>query len=321
MTTTGNSGRSSRIAAVLIASAAAVALTACGSSSSSKTTTSNPLAPAVSASAGSIVIGSNNFAESTLLADIYGVTLKAQGIKVSYKYNIGSREVTYGLLKNGDIQLMPEYNGALLAYLNKNATPTSAADTDSELSSQLAAGLEVLNPAPAEDKDSLTVNAATAAKYHLTSASTIADLVPYENDLTLGAAPEFQTRQEGLLGLASEYNLKFKAFKALDAGGPLTEGALKADNIQVGDIFTTDTTITSDGWVTLQDPKDLFGYQNIVPVGQKSALTPSVVADLNAVSAKLTTADLLQLDSQTGSKGADPLTVATAWLKSVGLPA
>ena len=319
MTTTFTSGRASRIAAVIIASAAAVSLTACGSS---KASSSNPLAPkAASSSSGSIVIGSNNFAESTVLADIYGVTLKAQGIKVSYKYNIGSREVTYGLLKNGDIQLMPEYNGALLAYLNKNATPTSTADTDTELSAQLASGLEVLNPSPAQDRDSLTVNASTAAKYHLTASSTIADLVPYESDLTLGAAPEFQTRQEGLLGLASEYNLKFKSFKALDAGGPLTEGALKANSIQVGDIFTTDTTISADGWITLQDPKNLFGYQNIVPVGQKSVLTPSVVADLNAVSAKLTTADLLQLDTQTGSKGADPLTVATAWLKSVGLPA
>ena len=320
MTTTGTSGRFPRIAAIVIASAVAVSLTACGSSKS--TSGSNPLAPAATtAAAGSIVIGSNNFAESTLLADIYGVTLKAQGIKVSYKYNIGSREVTYGLLRNGDIQLMPEYNGALLAYLDKNATPTSTADTDSELSAKLAAGLEVLTPAPAQDRDSLTVNAPTAAKYHLTTSSTIADLVPYESDLTLGAAPEFQTRQEGLLGLASEYNLKFKGFKALDAGGPLTEGALKANNIQVGDIFTTDTTISADGWVTLQDPKNLFGYQNIVPVGQKAALTPTVVAALNAVSAKLTTADLLQLDTQTGSKGADPLTVATSWLKSVGLPA
>ena len=318
MTTTVTSGRASRIAAVLIASAAAVSLTACGSA---KASSGNPLAPKVSASAGSVVIGSNNFAESTVLADIYGVTLKAQGIKVTYKYNIGSREVTYGLLKNGDIQLMPEYNGALLAYLNKNATPSSTADTDTELSGLLAPGLEVLAPAPAQDRDSLTVNASTAAKYHLTSSSTIADLVPYESDLTLGAAPEFQTRQEGLIGLAAEYNLKFKAFKALDAGGPLTEGALKADNIQVGDIFTTDTSISADGWITLQDPKNLFGYQNIIPVGQKSVLTPTVTAALNAVSAKLTTADLLQLDTQTGAKGADPLTVATAWLKSVGLPA
>jgi len=319
VTTTTTSGRSTRIAALVIASAAAVSLTACGSSS--KSSTSNPLAPAATAAAGSVVIGSNNFPESTLLADIYGVTLKAQGIKVSYKYNIGSREVTYGLLKDGDVQLMPEYNGALLAYLDKNATPTSVADTDTQLSAKLAPGLEILAPSPAQDKDSLTVNAQTVAKYHLTASSTIADLVPYENDLTIGAAPEFQTRQEGLIGLAAVYNLKFKGFKALDAGGPLTEGALKADNIQVGDVFTTDSTISADGWIALQDPKDLFGFQNVIPVGQKSVLTPTVVSALNAVSAKLDTPTLLRLNTETGAQGADPLTVATAWLKSVGLPA
>ncbi|MBC3843508.1 ABC transporter substrate-binding protein [Streptacidiphilus sp. 4-A2] len=307
------------MAAAILASAVAVSLAAC--SSSSKSSSSNPLAPAGTAAAGSIVIGSNNFSESTLLADIYGVTLKAQGIKVTYKYNIGSREVTYGLLRNGDVQLMPEYNGALLAYLDKNATPTSTAQTDSDLTGQLASGLEILNPSAAEDKDSLTVNAQAAAKYHLTSSSTIADLLPYAGDLTIGAAAEFQTRQEGLIGLAAEYGLKFKGFKALDAGGPLTEAALKADNIQVGDIFTTDTTISADKWVTLQDPKNLFGFQNVIPVGQKSALTPTVVAALNAVSAKLTTPTLLQLDTQIGAQGADPLPVATAWLKSVGLPA
>ncbi|QMU79670.1 ABC transporter substrate-binding protein [Streptacidiphilus sp. PB12-B1b] len=316
--TTTTSGRPTRIAAALIASAAAVTLAACGSSSSSSS--ANPLAPKTSAAAGSIVIGSNDFTESTLLADIYGVTLKAQGVKVTYKYNIGSREVTYGLLRNGDIQLMPEYNGALLAYLDKAATPTSVSDTDNQLTAKLAPGLELLDPSPAQDKDSLTVNAQTAAKYHLTSASTIADLAPFAGDLTIGAAPEFQTRQEGLIGLSAEYGLKFKGFKALDAGGPLTEGALKANNIQVGDIFTTDTTVTADKWVVLQDPKNLFGFQNVVPVGQKSVLTPAVVSALNAVSAKLDTATLLQLDSQVSAKGADPLPVATAWLQSVGLP-
>jgi osmoprotectant transport system substrate-binding protein len=319
VTTTRTSGRSTRIAVVIVASAAAVSLAAC-SSSSKTATSSNPLAPKSSAAAGSIVIGSNNLTESTLVADIYGVTLKAQGVKVTYKYNIGSREVTYGLLKNGDIQLMPEYNGALLAYLDKTATPTTVDQTDSLLSAQLAPGLEALTPSPAQDKDSLTVNAPTAAKYHLTSASTIADLAPFADQLTVGAAPEFQTRQEGLIGLAAEYGLHFKGFKALDPGGPLTEGALKANNIQVGDIFTTDTTITADKWVVLQDPKNLFGFQNITPVGQKTALTPAITAALNAVSAKLDTATLLQLDSQVGSAGADPLPVATAWLKSVGLP-
>ena len=319
MTTTGTRGRSTRFAALIIASAAAVALTACGSTAKSAAP-SNPLAPSTTAAKGSITIGSNNFAESNILADIYGAALTAQGFKVSYKYNIGSREVSYGLLRSGEVQLMPEYNGALLSYLKPNppAAPTSTADTDTQLTAALASGLEVLDPSPAQDKDSLTVNAATAAKYHLTSSSSIADLKPIAKDLTIGAAPEFQTREQGLLGLKTVYGLTFAGFKALDPGGPLTEGALKNNNIQVGDIFTTDSSITTNHWVTLDDPQNLFGFQNVVPVGQTSALTPAAVSALNAVSAKLTTSALLQLDTEVSVDGKDPETVATAWLQSAG---
>ncbi|MFC1410047.1 ABC transporter substrate-binding protein [Streptacidiphilus sp. N1-12] len=317
MTSTGTNGR--RIAAALIASAAAVSMAAC--SSSTKTSGSNPLAAAPKASAtagGPVVIGGNNFPESTLLADIYGGALKAKGVTVSYKYQIGSREISYGLLKNGTITVMPEYNGALLAFLDQAAVPTSTDDTDTQLSAKLASNLTLLNPSPAEDKDSLTVNAETAAKYNLTASSKISDLSKIAGDLVLGAAPEFQTRKEGLVGLKSVYGLTFKSFKALDAGGPLTEGALGKNSIQVGDIFTTDSTISAKKWITLQDDKGLFGYQNVIPVAQKGALSQAGIDALNAVSAKLDTPTLLDLDTKIGN-GTDPAAAATAWLQSVGL--
>jgi osmoprotectant transport system substrate-binding protein len=315
-----NGSNSRRLAAALIASAAAVSMAACSSSSSTKSS-GNPLAGAPSAAAsagGPVVVGGNNFPESTLLADIYGEALKAKGVKVTYKYQIGSREISYGLLKNGSVTVMPEYNGALLAYLDAAAVPTSESDTDTLLSTKLAANLVLLNPSPAEDKDSLTVNAPTAAKYHLTAASKISDLSSIAGQLVLGAAPEFQTRKEGLLGLKSVYGLTFKSFKALDAGGPLTEGALGKNNIQVGDIFTTDSTISAKKWVTLIDDKGLFGFQNVIPVAQKGSLSAAATAALNAVSAKLDTATLLDLDTKVGS-GTDPLAAADTWLKSVGL--
>jgi osmoprotectant transport system substrate-binding protein len=319
MNPTGNNGR--RIAAALIASAAAVSMAACASSTTSKSSDSNPLAasPAASASAGGpVVVGGNNFPESTLLADIYGEALKAKGLTVTYKYQIGSREISYGLLKNGTVTVMPEYNGSLLAYLDKTAVPTSADDTDTKLSAKLAPNLTLLKPSPAEDKDSLTVNGQTAAKYNLTKTSTISDLSKIAGDLVLGAAPEFQTRQEGLVGLKSVYGLTFKSFKALDAGGPLTDGALGKNSIQVGDVFTTDSTISAKGWTTLIDDKGLFGYQNVIPVAQKTGLSQAGVDALNAVSAKLDTPTLLDLDTKVGN-GTDPMAAADAWLKSVGL--
>lgn len=313
---TWTSPRHLRLAVMaVVAVTAAPLLAGCSSSSG---TSADPLA----ASAGSgdtVVVGSNNFAESILLADIYGEALKAKGIKVSYKPNIGSRETTYGLLKNGSLTVLPEFNGALLAYLDPKAAPTTEATTDAAVTAKLDPKLTLLEPAAAQDKDTLTVNATTASKYHLTAKSTIADLAAHGSDIIIGGSPEFQTRQQGLVGLKSVYGLVPKSFKALDAGGPLTEAALKNNNVQAADIFSTDTTISKEKFVVLQDPKNLFGFENVVPLVYKSGLSQTGVDALNALSTKLDTATLLDLDTQVQSENKDPLTVAKAWLTSVGL--
>ncbi|MEW1862861.1 ABC transporter substrate-binding protein [Streptomyces sp. NBC_00669] len=322
MTTRENSTWSSpsylRLAAVAVVAAVAAPLLAGCSSSSSGDSGSDPLA-GKKASGGTVVVGSNNFAESTVLAYIYGETLKSKGIKVSYKLNIGTRETTYGMMKNGTLTVMPEFNGALLSYLNPKAVATTAAATDSAITAKLDPKLTVLKDAPAEDKDSVTVNAATAKKYHLTASSSIADLASISKDLVIGGSPEFQTRQQGLVGLKSEYNVVPKSFKALDAGGPLTESALKSNNVQAADIFTTDPTISSEKFVTLQDPKSLFGFGNVLPLVYKSGLSQAGVDALNSVSAKLDTAKLLDLDTQVQTDKKDPLAVAQTWLKSIGV--
>ncbi|MFF8726032.1 ABC transporter substrate-binding protein [Streptomyces sp. NPDC015171] len=302
--------------AAAVALAAATALLAGCSSDDGKS--DNPLAEGKS-SGDSVVVGSNNFPESTLLADIYGEALKAKGIKVTYRPNIGSRETTYGLIKNGSISVLPEYNGSLLAYLDQKTAPKSLADTTAAINAKLDSKLTLLDPAPAQDKDSVTVNAATAKKYHLTEKSTIADLKDIAQDLVIGASPEFQTRQQGLVGLKSVYGLEFKSFKALDAGGPLTLAALKKDAVQVADIFTTDANITKEKFVVLRDPKNLFGFANVQPLAYKGALSKEGVSALNAVSAKLDTKTLLDLDTQVQAENKDPLDVAKTWLKSAGL--
>jgi osmoprotectant transport system substrate-binding protein len=316
VTDTRTSRRRNRaLVAALAATAAASLVAGCSSSSNG---TSNPLSP-TKAESGTIVVGSNNFPESILLADVYGEALKAKGFKVGYKPDIGSRETTYGLIKNGSLTVLPEYNGALLAYLDPNAAPKTAEATEAAIAAKLDAKLTLLKPAAAQDKDSVTLNAATAKKYSLTSGSSIADLAKAAPDLVMGAAPEFQTRQQGLVGLKSEYGLAFQSFKALDAGGSLTVAALKNNDVQVGDIFTTDPAIPKNKFVTLSDPKNLFGFENVIPLVYKSGLSQQGVDTLNAVSAKLDTAALLSLDTQVQTEKKDPLPVAQAWLKSVGL--
>ncbi|MGW6903427.1 ABC transporter substrate-binding protein [Streptomyces sp. NPDC054940] len=316
MTLTATSSRSLRNhpgAAAVALAATAVLLAGCSSSDKS-----DPLA-GDKPSGDTVVVGSNNFAESILLADIYGEALKAKGIKVTYKPNIGSRETTYGLLRNGSVTVLPEYNGSLLAYLDPKAEQKSADAVNAAVKSKLDAKLTLLESSPAEDKDSVSVNAETAKKYDLTAESSLEDLGDIAPDLVIGGSPEFQTRQQGLKGLESEYGLEFKSFKALDAGGPLTQAALTKNTVQAADIFTTDPTITKEGFVVLKDPKNLFGFANVTPLVYKSGLSQEGVDALNAVSAKLDTKTLLDLDTQVQLENKDPLDVAKAWLKSAGL--
>lgn len=310
-----SSMRHPRAAAVALAAVAAL-VAGCGSDSADNS--DNPLAEE-KADGNTVVVGSNNFAESILLADIYGEALKAKGIKVEYKPNIGSRETTYGLLKNGSITVLPEYNGSLLAYLDPKAEQKSIEAVGSAVKAKLDSKLTLLEPSPAEDKDSVSVNAETAKKYNLTASSTLDDLKDIAPEMVIGGSPEFQTRQQGLLGLKDVYGLEFKSFKALDAGGPLTTAALKKNTVQAADIFTTDPNIKKEKFVVLQDPKNLFGFANVTPLVYKSGLSEEGVAALNAVSAKLDTKTLLELDSQVQLENKDPLDVAKTWLKTAGL--
>jgi osmoprotectant transport system substrate-binding protein len=299
----------------IAAGAALLILAACGSSS-------NPTTPAgsgggsSSAPSDTIVVGSANFQENVVLADIYAEALKAKGIKVSTKLNIGSREAYIPALKDGSIDLIPEYSGVLLAYFDKTATAVSSADVLTALQQAVPSPLTVLDQSQAEDKDAIVVTKATADKYHLSS---IADLAAVANKLTLGAPPEFQTRSDGIPGLKKFYNVVFKTFRKLDAGGPLTENGLKNGQIDAGDIFTTDPLIAQNGWVVLQDPKNLYTAQNVLPLINSKKASDTVKSVLNAVSAKLTTDDLVSLNEKVQINKQDPDAVAKDWLSTAGL--
>ena len=153
----------------------------------------------------------------------------------------------------------------------------------------------MLDQSQAQDKDSIAVTEPTASKYNLKS---IADLKDHAADLTLGAAPEFKTRADGVPGLKSEYGVEFGTFKTLDAGGPLTVAGLKNGQVDAADVFTTDPSIAANKFVVLADPKNLYTAQNVLPLINAKKATPAVTAALDAVSAKLTTDDLVRSQRQ-----------------------
>jgi osmoprotectant transport system substrate-binding protein len=297
-----------RINLALTASAAMLAVAACGSASN------DPLAsggPTTTPGAGTIIVGSANFPENALLAEIYAGALTAKGVKVETKLNIGSREVYIPALRDGSIDLIPEYTGVLDQYFSKNAKATDSAGVYAELKAAVPATLTVLDKSAAEDKDAVVVTKETAAKLGLKS---IGDLQSKAKDLTLGGPPEWKTRPTGVPGLKKLYNLDFKTFRALDTGGPLSVQALKNGQVDAVDLFTTDPSIADSGFVILDDPKSLFAAQNVVPLITKSKVTAVISDALNAVSAKLDTATLGGLVKEVVVDKKDASTVAKEFL-------
>lgn len=285
-----------------------VSLSACGGG--------DPLAEEKApSSSDSIIVGSADFPESQLLATIYSQALNAAGVKATTKLNIGSREVYMPALRDGSINLLPEYAGAALSYLDPK---TEASDLDSVvagLEKSLPKGTSMLTPSEAANSDILAVTQKTADKYKLTS---IGDLKPVAGDLVLGGPPEWGTRHEGVAGLKEVYGLDFKEFKSLDVGGPLTLTALLNGQVQVADLFSTDPAMETNNLVALEDDKSLFLAQNIVPIMATSKVNPEVTKTLDAVSAALTTEALIEMNGKL-AKHETINKVAAEWLSSAGL--
>ncbi|MEV8568102.1 ABC transporter substrate-binding protein [Streptomyces sp. NPDC051322] len=269
-------------------------------------------------SAGGLVIGTANFTENQILGYLYAGVLKAAGIKTTVKPNLGSREIIVPALKGGDIDLLPEYQGSLLLYLNPKATETEAGAMQNALAAVLPAGLEVLPYAAAEDRDSFAVTRETADKYGLQS---LADLKKANGKLVFGAAAEMKKRVVGVVGLKEQYGVQFKEFKALDSSGPLVKGALKKGDVDVANVFTTDVDVAANHWVVLADPKHLVPAQHVVPLIAARKADGKVRKALARLGNVLTTAALTELNRLVDKEKQDPDRVAEAWLKKQKLVA
>jgi osmoprotectant transport system substrate-binding protein len=293
------------IAGVAIAAAAALALTGCSSSNSLS---------GGSSSKTSVVVGSANFNENITLAYVYGQALAADGVTVSYKVNIGARAAYIPALEKGEIDVIPEYAGSILSYLDKTANAKSGAEVKTALDGALPKGLTALDFSEATDADSLNVTKAYAAANSLKS---IADLSKVPTGI-ISANAEFETRPDGIPGLKSVYGLSNPFLAIAGGGGPATVKALNDNTVQVADIYTTSPAIAADGFVTLTDPKNLFASQQLVPIVTASKAS-KISGLLNKISAKLTTSDLVDFNKRTdGDEKADPKTVASDWLKANG---
>jgi len=267
-------------------------------------------------------VGSFDFPESVLLADIYSGAIAARGFPVQVMPDLGTRELVDPALMNGLIQIVPEYAGSALEFasLGRRPATSSVEATSRALATSVAGrGLVVGRPAAAQDANAIVVTAATAARYRLHSISDLATVAPR---LVFGGPPECPERAYCLLGLERTYGLHFREFVSLDAGGPLTRQALSAGDIGVGLMFSTDPGISAGHLVILADDRGLQPAENITPLLRRVTVArygQGLVAVLNAVSARLTTGSLRVLNAQVELDRRDPRIVADDWLYTQGL--
>lgn len=269
----------------------------------------------------SLTIASFNFAESQILAEIYGQALAADGHTVQYKHKLGSREIVFPALEKGDVELVPEYLATVLAFATKSTSLVQDATAgQSQLRDTLKPkGIAVLDLSPAVDTNAFVVTKATAQKHGL---KTMSDLAKVASQLTLGAPPTCPQRPFCLVGLEQTYGIKFKEFKALDTGGPITVAAIESGQVDVGLLFSSSAQIAAKGFVALVDDKHLQAADNVVPVVRQSVLDKaggSFSTRINDISKKITTEKLIALNGKVEIDKKDPADVAKEFLRSEGL--
>lgn len=276
-------------------------------------------APETALGDSAVTVASFDFPESDLLAQIYGQALRRRGYRVRFRLGLGPREFVVPALARGLVEFVPEYAGTALAFLSLGAAEQSSdvGETHAKLLRSLrGSNLAALAPAPAQDANAVVVTQETADRLDL---NTVSDLKRSADQLVFGGPPECPSRPFCLRGLEKSYDLVFKEFLPLDAGGPLTRQALAASQIDVGLLFTTEPLLTK-GLVALDDDLDLQPAENVTPLVHREVVTrwgPGLAAVVDRVSRRLTTGGLQGLNARMAN-GERADAVAATWLTVEG---
>jgi osmoprotectant transport system substrate-binding protein len=313
------------LAATAAAGALALSLVACGGnhraaltgSPPPETSTAKVLLPGERSPP--ITIGDKNTPEQFVLGELYRQALAAKGFNVNLNRNIGPTEVTIKAMQTGTLDMYPEYigtwNSAVVGDPGQHASAKEAYRVAREWA--VAHGFDLLEPTPFSNSDAIGVTQAFANQNGL---QTISDLVQVQQTLTLGAPPQFQHSQSGLLGIEQAYGVVPANFKPLAIGDQYD--ALDKGMVQAADVSSTDGQLETGRYKLLGDPKHVFGFNNVAPVVTRKALLaegPAFAATINTVSALLTTDVMRRLNAAVDISHKDPAGVAKQFLQDNGL--
>ena len=266
-----------------------------------------------------LTIGDKNYTEQFILGELYQQALQAQGFSIELDRNIGPTDVTLPALASGRLAMYPEYLNVFNATIagDQRQFRTSLDAYQAAQRYALSHGLQLLDPTPFSDTDAIGVTVGYALANHLNS---IGDLGRVAPKLTIGGTPQFQQSSTGLPAIEQTYGFIPATYQALAVGAQYP--ALDAETIQAGDLNTTDAQLASGDYRLLADPRDVFGWGNVVPVVSTQALAaegPVFASTINRVSELLTTPVMRQLNQDVDVSQQDPAAVATQFLETHGV--
>jgi osmoprotectant transport system substrate-binding protein len=266
-----------------------------------------------------LTLGTKNFTESFLIGELYRQALAANGYNVTVRKNIGSTEVVDRALQRGDIQAYPEYLGVAATVVAGEDVAGKNADETYRIARDFYAsrGQALSAQTPFENVDAIAATRYFAQRERL---RTVADLrrLPH---FTLGARPEFETREQGLAGMQRVYGLTNARFRPLAIGAQYT--ALDEGDADVANVFSTDGQLSTGDYKVLQDPKRLFGYQHVALVIDKDKLDrlggDRFMQVINRVNQRLTTDQMIAMNRAVDIDHADVAAVTARFLRQNGL--
>jgi osmoprotectant transport system substrate-binding protein len=266
-----------------------------------------------------ITIGAKSFTEETILGQLYTQALRAKGYKVTLKPNIGQTEIADKALTSGKVDMYPEYTGTTLSVVAGQKTKPKNADEAYAAAKKFyeGRGQTLTEATPFFDSDGVAVKKDYADQ---NSIKAIPDLKQLGSKVTLAGAPEFETREEGLLGLKKTYGLTDLKFKPLQIG--LQYKALDSGTVNAIEVFTTDGALASGKYTVLDDPSKVFGFQNValvLPQKLLKDLGPEFTDTVNGVSEKLTNEAMQQMNAAVDIDKNNPADVAKKFLAANSL--
>ena len=266
-------------------------------------------------------VGSKNFTEQFIVAELYAAALEADGFKVERKINLGATLVAHEAIRTGAIDIYPEYTGTgLNAVMKAQGMADASPDKVHEAVKahyEKEFKLTWLKPSGVNNGYAIIVRPDTARSMNL---KTLTDLAKAAGTLKIGAGPEFGDRRDGLKGLKEVYNMEFGEFRQF-AALRLRYEALNQKQVDVANGFSTDWQIAAEKFVALEDDKGLFPPYFLAPVVRMDtvAANAKIVAVLERVGALLDNPTMQELNRQVEVDKKEPRTVAAQFLKAKGV--